>query len=78
MSMKRHLNPDYRTIHRRWSARISFAGAMGGFASALALAGGAASWSGVIPMWAVFALGGLICLSSLIATYIKQRGAHGR
>jgi hypothetical protein len=78
MHIKKHLTPDYRYIHKRWSARISFGGAIGGFASALALAGGAASWSGVIPMWAVFALGGLICLSSLIATYIKQRGCHGR
>lgn len=68
---------DYKTVHRRWSYRISGGGAIGGFASALALAGGAASWASVIPLWAVFALGGLICAASLIATYIKQKNLSG-
>lgn len=77
MNMKKYLSPDYKTIHRRWSARISLGGAIGGLASSLALSGGAASWAGVIPLWAVFGLGGVICLASLIATYIKQRSVHG-
>jgi hypothetical protein len=74
--MKKHLNPDCRTIHRRWSARISAGGALGGFASALALASGAAPWAGIIPLWLVFLLGGVICASSLIATYVKQKNLH--
>lgn len=63
----------YKKIHRRWSARISLGGAIGGIGSALALAGGAAPWAGIIPLWAVFGLGGLICAASLLATYIKQK-----
>jgi hypothetical protein len=69
---------DYKTIHRRWSTRISIGGALGGFSSALALAGGAAQWAGIIPLWAVFALGGLICAASVAATYIKQEKLHGK
>jgi hypothetical protein len=72
------LAPNYKTIHRRWSFRITAGGALGAFASALALAGGAAAWASIIPLWAVFVLGGVICLSSMIATYIKQGKLHGR
>jgi hypothetical protein len=71
------LASDYKTVHRRWSYRISAGGAIGGFASALALAGGAAAWANVIPLWAVFTLGGVICAASLVATYIKQGKLHG-
>jgi hypothetical protein len=28
-------------------------------------------------MWAVFALGGLICAASLVATYFKQGNGNG-
>jgi hypothetical protein len=76
--MKIRLADDYKTIHRRWSARITFGGAIGAFASALALSGGAASWAGVIPLWAVFVMGGVICVGSLVATYIRQENLHGK
>lgn len=76
--MKIKLADDYRTVHHRWSYRITAGGALGGIASSLALSGGAASWAGIFPLWVVFALGGLICLASLIATYIKQDSLHGK
>lgn len=70
------LSDDHKTIHRRWSARISAGGALGGIGGALALASGAAPWAGILPLWLVFLLGGIICACSLIATYIKQKNLH--
>lgn len=65
---------ESRTIHHRWSFKLSTAGAiLGALGAGLQAAPSIAQAIDVLPMWAVWAGGAVICATVSIAMYIKQR-----
>lgn len=65
---------DWRQAHKLRSVQVAGTGALAGaVAAGLAASGAAAAWIGVIPTWAVFAGGSLICLLTIAARLEKQK-----
>lgn len=61
------------TIHHRWSFKLSTFGAVAGALGAgLQAAPSIAQAIDILPMWAVWAGGALICALVSVAMYIKQ------
>lgn len=64
---------DWKRAHHFGSVQVAGAGAFFGYlAAGLIASGAAAQWVGLIPIWAVFALGALIC-TLIIAARVLQR-----
>ena len=71
---KRKIIPNARQIHHRWSFKISTFGAgLGAIGAGLAAGTSAANMAPILPEWAVWAGGALICTCVSIAMYIKQK-----
>ena len=64
---------NWKRAHHFGSVQIAGAGAFLGYlAAGLIASGAAAQWVGLVPVWAVFALGALIC-TLIIAARVLQR-----
>lgn len=68
---------DWKQAHHFGSVQIAGVGAFLGYlAAGLIASGAAAQWVGLIPIWAVFALGALIC-TLIIAARVLMRTPKG-
>jgi asparagine N-glycosylation enzyme membrane subunit Stt3 len=67
---------DWKQAHQWASVRIASGGALlGAVAAGLAASGAASQWVGLLPVWAVFGLGALICLLIIAARLWDQAPA---
>lgn len=66
--------PNAKEVHHRWSFQISTFGAgLGALGAGLAAGTSAANMAPILPEWAVWAGGALICACVSVAMYIKQK-----
>ncbi len=72
-AVKSKLIPEAPQAHKLWSVRVAGTGAIAGaVAAGLAASGAIVPWLGMIPNWAVFAGGAVICVLTIIARLWKQ------
>ena len=72
-TIKSKLVPEAKQAHKLWSVRVAGTGALAGaLAAGLAASGAIVPWLGMIPNWAVFAGGAVICVLTIIARLWKQ------
>lgn len=65
--------PDWHKAHKLRSVQVAGAGAIAGaVAAGLAASGAIVPWLGLIPNWAVFAGGALICALVIVARLVQQ------
>lgn len=68
---------DWKQAHKFGSVQIAGAGALLGYlAAGLIASGAAAQWVGIIPIWAVFGLGALICTLVVVARVLQRTPKH--
>lgn len=68
---------DWKQAHKFGSVQIAGAGALLGYlAAGLIASGAAAQWVGIIPIWAVFGLGALICTLVVVARVLQRGSKH--
>ncbi len=64
------LIPDWKQSWKYHSVKVgTIAGAL---AIGIAASGGVTSWVGLIPNWAVFLLGGIVCFFIVFSRLVKQ------
>lgn len=73
IDIKSKLVPEANQAHKLWSIQVAGTGAIAGaVAAGLAASGAIVPWLGMIPNWAVFAGGAVICVLTIIARLWKQ------
>ena len=64
---------EWKKAHKFTSVQVAGSGAIAGaLAAGLAASGTIVPWLGLIPQWAVFAGGAVICVLTIIARLWKQ------
>lgn len=67
------LIPEWKQAHKMRSVQVAGSGAFAGaVAAGLCASGAAAQWVGLIPTWAVFAGGAVICALVVLARLEDQ------
>lgn len=65
---------DWKRNHKKRSVQVAGIGTLAGALGAgLSAAGGIVPWLGLLPTWAIWLGGSLICALTVAATYWKQR-----
>lgn len=74
MSLRDHFIPDLGTAHKLRSVQVAGVGAIAGaLAAGIAASGAIIPWLSMLPDWAVFLGGSLICALTVVARLWRQR-----